>query len=1481
MNNFVNKQVAKALLVVGLMLSQGVVWAAVPPTVNISTMPLFSGRGNVHPNLILDLSVEYPTVGAAYRSSYDKTTEYLGYFNSKKCYTYPMTEVSATNAAWELNYVNSGTSIYKYKGSSGTPVYRTSNFNWTTGNKGSVAGYLNGYSWKESSSYEKYFKSASGHPATSSYTAPDLTEANGYFRIEKVADANHECGGDAFSGNFMNWASSSSIDMLRYALTGGDRVIDTATETVLQRAYLRDDPYNALDSGTFYANGSHFPRKSVNNASTVTPFSASPLYVVSCRDRILFSNTNYGGDCDTQRVENGVLKTSDKYLGEYLARVKVCDSNEGATRTDLCGKYGGNYKPEGDLQRYSDKIRAGAFGYLTEHDTGNNNLYGGVLRAPVKYVGATKFEAPGFGMVNNDMPEWDKSTGVLYPDPIGAPENLSSTNHSGVINYLNKFGRTNSSAKGIYKVTDPVGELYYESIRYLQGRKPTGNGATTTSRSTTNPFSKLGTSKLDDNFPVYTSWVNASGEVTSSSAPDPITASCQNNYIVTIGDVNTHRDGYIPGSKADGSDHDRLKDSGDTTWPELEVSVWAEKISDMETSGAAGNLAPRSRLTGLHTRTDAGASYGTYNMAGLAYWANTHDIRLDKPTRVKTFMIDVDEGGNGSMETDNPRSGGSGEGIKDPRNSQFYLAAKYGGFLDKGDSTSANTDWQPDGNPFWTFAANGKTSLNNNTEWTGASEGTDPSNYFLASQPEKLINAIHNIFKVVSSNSGTISGVTLTSTRIATDNAYVYQPGFDPSKWSGSVLKLEMSYDEEAGTVEIQDTAYPTWDAGIVLTGKEAVTKPPSPAVAANPAPANRKIYTATSNEDGSLNTVEFKWGSLTAAQQTYLNTSPVLPYEADDLGEQRVSYLRGVRSDEIGYPDGVFRTRDRVLGDIINSNPTWVGPPAAYVRGEGYKSFYDTYKDTVDAQGNVTQGRAPAVYVGSNDGMLHAFHADNGVELFAYVPNAVIAGLNQLTDPTYVHRPYVDGQMNVLEAEVGGGWKTILASGMGGGAQGAFVLDVTNPASFSTGLGAIWEFTDHNDGDMGNLMSPPVVAKFRVGTGGDGLPEYKHFVVVPSGFNNYQDDGHKSETGEGALFLLSLDKPATEAWLENKNYYKFNTPVKDVSDKPLPNGLSTPGFVVGGDGAVRFAYAGDAQGNLWRFDFTGEKPWTGALNTTPLFTAKDASGQRQPITQEPKIVFAPGGGYVVLFGTGKFIDNADVVARDFQTQSFYAIYDTTKNTVSGRTQLAERELADYNSDGNDAFTVTGVKFNYGVPTETGSAVKMGWYLDFPGSGTGNADACSADLADCGTGERSVTTALVAYGNLFFNSLITGNNPCEKGGGRTYGVCALSGFPFDGSGNCITDGSGITGYISEVGMLSSPVLFDVGTIVGTRDSLGQRTVSKKYAVFNFGTGGKAGTASAAKGSGGEDFTGVFYPQAGRSSWREVLNYEELRKEAGY
>ncbi len=1280
---------------------------AATPAVELAHEPLYGGRANIHPNLLLSLSVEFPTVGIAYRGdngTYNRTRTYLGYFNPGKC--------------------------YRYKG----------------GNRN--------------------------------------LEEDAWFEIDSDADSvTHECNGQTFSGNFMNWASSSAIDILRYTLTGGDRVIDQPGLTVLQRAFLQDDV-----GGNFYADEAYFPRRTVKAGTTssapgkVTPFDVETLYVVSCRNRILFSDKKsnvVGGSANASAycvapydgTGNAPAQAVDKALGEYLVRVRVCDGQEGAERTELCMKYGAHYKPVGELQRNADRVRVGAMGYLLDDAP---ERYGGVLRAPLKYLGAKRHLPPGYAASANDRPEWDPETGVFYNNPEDPLNKNDAANTSGVANYLNKFGRN-----GRYKTNDPVSELYYEGLRYLQGKQPS-------------PEATAGMSEaMRDGFPVLTEWA------------DPVMASCQRNHILVIADVNTHWDRYIPGNvRTKWGNNNNAFDAARPVDaqvagkpPALDVKSWTRKVGEMEVDadGVYGHPAPNTSLAGLDAEDAGAGGHGTYYMAGLAYWANTQHIRIDKPVHVKTFAIDVDEGGDGKID--------GNKRVLKPRNSQLYLAAKYGGFDDR----------NGDGNPFITIDVDGKTVIkSSNKEWDNG--GGVPANYFLAGQPTEMVEAIHRVFGMIGSSSGTLSGAGLSSSRLGAGGAYLFQPGFDPSRWSGSLHKLAIGFDENSG---LTIGSSPVWDAGAILTGTAKQ--------AARPSPEQREIHTLVADGQG-YKTAPFKWDQLDEVLKMALDTGPGSD-KPDGLGKDRLAWLRGVRERELGQKNGVFRTRDRVLGDIVGSNPLYVGPPVARASGEGYAQYLAVTKD-----------RAAVVYVGANDGMLHAFNADTGIELFAYVPRTLVPLLPQLAAPGYVHRLYVDGGLAAADARVGGKWKTVLVGAFGAGAQGVFALDVSDPTQFGAG-GVLLEFTDADDPDMGNVSGAPQIARFRTGVSG-GVSVYRDFLVVASGLNNYVPDGlgRHNEDAAGALFLLALDKGSAESWKAGVNYYKFRLPAAETF---APNGLAQPVLVPGADGAVRVAFLGDLQGNLWRIDFSSVAPWSGALGDgMPLFVARDDAGRRQPITTRPLAAFAPGGGYLVMFGTGKYVEAQDGAPGTYRTQSFYAVHDAGVAVV-GRASLVQR-IFTLQPDGT--YLVSG-----DVPAY-GSGAKKGWYIDFPHSEE--------------SGERVVSNAVLRDGIIYFNTVIPDADPCAAGGGASYEIGALTGLPPNGMP---------TRHVSRVGMLGEPIVLDLSAVVGRRNAIGERVVQQRRQVVNVGTGGENGVVS-----GAESGPSSIDLRAGRFSWREILNWRELR-----
>lgn len=632
----------------------------------------------------------------------------------------------------------------------------------------------------------------------------------------------------------------------------------------------------------------------------------------------------------------------------------------------------------------------------------------------------------------------------------------------------------------------------------------------------------------------------------------------------------------------------------------------------------------------------------------------------------------------------------------------------------------------------------------------------------------------------------------------------VFQVSYDLSNWAGHFER----YALQSGGSGVHGGGL-RWDAGLILTG--------SPSAAPHPLPEGRNIRTAIVDPDGRLQNVPFDWASLSEAQRAALDRLPSAR-RADGLGAQRLAYLRGDRSHE----GELFRRRTSLLGDSVHSNPVYVGAPSrqpfALTRDGSYDVFYRAH-----------QARRNVAYIGANDGMLHAFDAQEGVELFAYVPDALMPVLSGLTSPVAAHRAYVDGPAMAAEAWSGDRWRTVLVSAMGGGAQGVFALDVSDPGHFD---GALWEFTDRDDTMMGNVTTPPQIARFQTRPG-----VIRYFVVVASGLNSGATDGHRSSSGKGALFLLALDKPPDAPWRLNTNYFRIQTPVADTS---LANALSAPVLAADGEGVVRYAYAGDLQGNLWRFDFAGRAPWS---ERTAIFVARDAEGHRQSIAQQPLLVYAEGGGYLILFGTGQLIGRADLAAS--AAESYYAIVDRLErppDVVRGRNELAQRVL----SGATDAVSLS----LGGADITPGS---KGWYVDF--------------LDAAHTGERSVNSGMLLGGVLYLNTFLPGRDSCTPARSRSYALEVGTGQAA-ALQTLAANGQYLNApYIGHLQEMSAalPYAAPVGEV--TAGQFQQRS----YDIVQFSAAGAEPMRSEARAQ--------VRSRIGRLSWRQVANWRVLHAAA--
>ena len=493
----------------------------------------------------------------------------------------------------------------------------------------------------------------------------------------------------------------------------------------------------------------------------------------------------------------------------------------------------------------------------------------------------------------------------------------------------------------------------------------------------------------------------------------------------------------------------------------------------------------------------------------------------------------------------------------------------------------------------------------------------------------------------------------------------IYLASYSANNWLGSLTATSLVVSNNALTV----SATANWDAKCVLTGgvcaamgNDAGGNPISVAAQGSSA---RTLMTSAS---GSLQGQAFEWTSLSTPQQNVLNS-------LDNLGQQRLDWLRGGRTNEqLQAPPGNLRARTSVLGDIIDSSPTWVGAPYT---GTYPDAFSDVLYGNPSAQPEnnasaVTYGtfvsnnatRLNVVYTGSNDGFLHGFEAgaydstnnyvstsNDGKEVLGFMPADVLAngGMLNLTNPNYVHQYFVDATPVASDLFYGGKWHTWLVGGVGTGGSEIYALDITDPTQFAETKAASvvigdWDNNTPGLSKLAQTVGTPVVARLHNG---------KWAIIFGSGLNGTQNAG----------VYIGLVDPTSGA-------VSFQFLDTGVGSAASPDGIAyVTSADLDGDHIADYLYAGDTQGNMWRFNLTSNNPANWAVSkfgngsATPLYVATDGSSNRQPITTAPSIAAVVTGGatrIMVLFGTGNKLPftstSGDVYATG--TQTFYGIWD-------------------------------------------------------------------------------------------------------------------------------------------------------------------------------------------------------------------------------
>ena len=702
-----------------------------------------------------------------------------------------------------------------------------------------------------------------------------------------------------------------------------------------------------------------------------------------------------------------------------------------------------------------------------------------------------------------------------------------------------------------------------------------------------------------------------------------------------------------------------------------------------------------------------------------------------------------------------------------------YVAVKLG-------STASSTvcKWQASGTVCnWPIPSSGAIE-NIDDLWHAAINGRGA--FFSATDPSSLSASLSNALLSISSKKGSAAAAATSTLNPVAGNNFAYVASYTTVSWRGNLeargintttgaVSVNASWCAEnvvADTCPAPGAVVPTTSGdtttyncvipsstvcpGGTMSGTDclipvATSCTGTMSALVSPSDDNRIIKTAN---DAGTALINFD-AAYATAHSTYFDEAHIsglsqwtsLTGPATTTGTQKnlaqgvnlVNYLRGQyeyedRAANAGPPDNrLFRYREAVLGDALESQPTFISKPLFNYPYAGYSTFKSNYAS-----------REGTVFMGTNDGMIHAFNATDGTERWAYIPSMVIADLWQLADTTYStsHSNFVNGSpvtTDICTANctdiATAVWKTILVAGLNAGGRGYYALDITTPNAPAL----LWEFTpatctttapiNHacqgkvTDDDLGYSYGPPVVTRKADGT---------WVVLVTSGYNNTNPGN-----GHGYLYVLNA---ATGAIIS-----KIDT---GVGDTTTPSGLakvSTYNDEPAGS-LAGYTYGGDLKGNLWRFDINSTA--TAAIGTGDklLFATlfSNAAGTAtQPITTTP-ILGKINDKRVIYIGTGKYLETGDLSTTQMQTQ--YAIKDdnATSTFVNPRLTLSQQTMTNV--------TATNTRTSASVVAANFSSGR-GWYADFPD-----------------TGERVNIDSKLIQGILIVPTLVPSSSSCSPGG---------------------------------------------------------------------------------------------------------------------
>jgi hypothetical protein len=1216
-----------------------------------------------------------------------------------------------------------------------------------------------------------------------------------------------------------------AVDAFRKAMTGGNRAIDSTGNTQLLGARQTSSgfywfPIKRIDnanrytpySGTIYliryANGFVVCRDTNNDGLPDCGVGESGigenLFPTVSNKRCsndIFKACNTNSDCGS----GATCQTVSGAVAAFNLKIEVCNPSKGLEPN--CNP--SNNKPEGVIQKYADKMRFGLISYALSGNP-DPRRDGGVIRANMKWISPKIPYGMKYHDANGDLVVCNNAGGCPNPEAeinadgtfITNPDNIPGARYSGVINYINKFGYYDG-----YKSYDPISEMYYEIIRYFKGLGP----------STNNYCTLLPT--IDDGAPVYCSPVPWS-RINKLGWRDPYIYPCQKSFVVAINDANPWLDKRIPGTAKTsetpiGPGRDCVQCVGDFGAPlnadtSINVSYWTDLVGDYE-GLTPGLLCVGCVLGGTcdwnatpKYVTQLSKAFGTcpwppkensYYIAGLAYYAHQTDLRTDLRGNqtLKTYMIDTQE------PLENMLVG---------RTNMLYLAAKFGNFDD------ANGNGRPD----------------LPSEWDKDGDGF-PDAYFFASDPTKieegLNRAFADIFRRASSGSTVATLTSRTSVSSLIVQPYYYPKyirqdgteiswlGFLRSFWidirqnlredttepkvlniAGTIFDkiFQFFFDSDANETKVAilqssditnscvresvksiNEVIPVFDAGCQLADRNPsdrnilYNKNNSPTLTSfttSEASYLSNIWKVCSNNPTVLCTsnTDCSGGTCQSA-----DASCIIRYLRGEDNPCSYPYVQRTRTVEVGGADGlcsaVGMSGNKVwkLGDIISSTPS-------VVSSEPVNIYHLRYNDATYLQyirTDAYKNRTSFVFVGANDGMLHAFRVGRlvqtgdpdkptrvvnayntslsdlvGREEWAFIPRNALPYLVWYGNPNYCRVPTVDYRTAVFDVSIGGpanavktvsSWRTILVGTMGFGGKSI----TTSAGTFSSSVFAL----DLTDWLNGTSAQPTLLWEVRLPDGtlttsypavvrlGDPNKNGEWYVVIGSGPLNPEGT---SFTSQPKLYFINLRNGSIVKEV-NIPASGVNFAVGDIAVVDVDNDYQDDVLYFGVYGRTN---AGKVWGNFYRLSLRSGSGYksVSALTSSDICTAInlgtfDTAGNTPPVFGAPNFTKDEFGRLWVFFGTGRYVMDSSDKAISYNNY-FIGFKDENWNsgtcppTAYTRAQLTDvtnqsltititevRQLCMCDSSGCGMRDVVYSAYSDSIPTEP----TRGWYYRLTG----------------------------------------------------------------------------------------------------------------------------------------------------------------------